>query len=123
MPGRVGVDLAQVAELLVAVIKDQSEDEPIVPSATVRWHFEQEGSDGLLQERARSPEANFNGRGFQRADHEACASGLLVKWKRSAEKQREIGWSLPAGPGTAAEARVEAWAKRKGWRRAQPDDE
>jgi hypothetical protein len=43
--------------------------------------------------------------------------GLLVKWKRSAKRQREVGFSLRAQVGSAAQERIERSAARKGWRR------
>jgi hypothetical protein len=108
---------ALVTRLLIGVVEEQSRDEPIVPAATVRWRFQVEDHAEMLQERARTPGATYNGPGFQYADNEATRLGLLVKWKRSAEKQREVGWSLPSPEGSDDRARIEAWARRKGWRR------
>ena len=110
----------RVTDLLIDAVTDHSKDEPIVPAATVRWWFQLKNQAASLGERARTPDADYNGPGFQRADHEATTQGKLVKWKRCAEKQREVGWSLPTSDGSRERKVVEEWAARKGWIRVTP---
>ena len=100
-----------LVELLIATVFEHSIDEPIVPSATVRWVL-----DERLGERRNHPEATRNGSDFERADHEACSRGRLQKWKRRIG-QGGIGWSASQEADAAAYRRAEEWAERKGWRR------
>lgn len=98
---------------LVRIVKEHSETEPIVPSATVRYEFWRRGLISGERSQAREfglPPPGYNGPSFNKADKKACATGQLERWKRPIG-QGSIGWSLP---GSSA---AQDWAALKGWAR------
>lgn len=98
------------ADRLVEVVLEHCVDEPIVPSATIRWIL---GSE--LGERRDNPAVSWNGAEFQRADREARKSGDLQKWRRKVGKN--VGWSPSRSKDRIAFGKATEWADRKGWER------
>ena len=99
---------------LVHAVTEHSRDEPIVPSATVRWAWwrrDLETGERAEARRRGDPPPGYNGAAFRAADNAACRAERLHKWRRVIG-QRGIGWSIPDN-----DARAEEWAARKGWMR------
>lgn len=85
---------------LVDAIGTLGHEHAIVWSNNVRDYFT---ANGLLTgERREDPAATRNGAHFERADHEACRSGELQKWKRG----NTVGWSRSRARDEAAYARA-----------------
>lgn len=86
-------------------------------SGEVRAWFKKHDLDA--GERADHPGESlpWNGPHWQRADNDACDSGLLHKWKRERDERmgwatEEVGWSLPEHHVDAAErARVQGFGQ------------
>jgi len=97
-----------VAADLVDAIVSLGLKHAIVWSSEVREYF---SANGLLTgERREDPTVPWNGAHFERADHEACRSGELQKWKRG----RTVGWSRSGARDEAAYARASASALSEG---------
>lgn len=99
-------------EDLVRVVTIHSEDEPIVPSETVRfawWRQDLDAAEKADARRRGEVPPPYNGSSLQAADRASCRAHQLIKWKRLVGDG--IGWSLPA-----MQPRTNEWANRKGWR-------